>query len=219
LTIKHGSKLVNTIFVHCAATRPEWLADKPLADKVAEIRRWHVEQNKWQNIGYHWLIDRDGSIAPGRPETTAGAHVAGHNTGSIGICLIGGFGSNENDAFEKHFTPEQDRALRGLIEEISSRTPIARVRGHNEVAAKACPGFRVGRWLAHKPAKPMLKESTTVQASAIGGGSALTLGASLIPQLSGAAQLAAIGILAVILLAFGWIARERIRKWAREVAE
>ena len=217
--IKHGNKIVDTIWVHCAATRPEWLADKPLADKVAEIRLWHVRDRKWRDIGYHWLIDRDGSILPGRPETTAGAHVAGHNTGSIGICLIGGFGSNENDAFDRHFTPEQDRALRGLIEEISSRTAIKRLRGHNEVAAKACPGFQVSRWLAHKPAKPNLRESTTVQASAVqiasGGGAAV----AAVGALDGTAQIVALVFAGVVILAALWIMRERIRKWAREVAE
>lgn len=219
MTIRHGNKVVDTIWVHCAATRPEWMADRPLSDKVAEIRRWHVEQNKWRDIGYHWIIDRDGSIAQGRPETTAGAHVAGHNTGSIGVCLIGGFGSNENDAFEKHFTPEQDRALRALIEEISSRTPIRNIRGHNEVAAKACPGFQVSRWLAHKAARPALKESTTVQASAVqivsGGGAAV----AAVGALDGTAQIVALVFAGIVVLAGLWIMRERIRKWAREVHE
>jgi N-acetylmuramoyl-L-alanine amidase len=217
--IRHGNKIVDTIWVHCAATRPEWLAGRPLAEKVAEITRWHVQERKWRTIGYHYVIDRDGSIAQGRAETEAGAHVAGHNTGSIGICLIGGFGSNENDAFERHFTPEQDRALRGLIEEISSRAAIKRVRGHNEAAAKACPGFQVSRWLAHKPAKPTLRESTTVQASAVqiasGGGAAV----AAVSALDGTAQIVALVFAGIVVLAGLWIMRERIRKWAREVHE
>jgi len=61
--IKHGSKTVDTIFVHCSATRPEWMSDKPLKDKVAEIGRWHKDKGSSQ-IGYHWVIDRDGSVAP-----------------------------------------------------------------------------------------------------------------------------------------------------------
>jgi N-acetylmuramoyl-L-alanine amidase len=218
MTIKHGNKVVDTIWVHCAATRPEWMADKPLADKVREITRWHIKRG-FSTGGYHWYIDRDGSRAKGRDESTPGAHVAGHNTGSIGICLLGGFGSNENDAFEKHYTPAQDRALRKLIEEISSRTPIRRIRGHNEVAAKACPGFQVSRWLAHKPAKPTLKESTTVQASAVqiasGGGAAV----AAVSALDGTAQIVALVFAGIVVLAGLWIMRERIRKWSREVHE
>lgn len=137
---------VREIVVHCAATRADWMAGRPLAEKVAEIRRWH-RGNGWNDIGYHWIIDRDGSIAPGRAETVVGAHTVGKNSGTIGICLLGGHGSAETDRFAKNYTPEQDRALRQLIASISLRTQIQRVSGHNEYAAKACPGFNVPLWL------------------------------------------------------------------------
>ena len=154
--IYHGKTAVREVIVHCAATRPEWMQGRPMAEKVAEIRRWHVQGNGWRDIGYHWLIDRDGTIAPGRAENVAGAHVAGRNTGTIGVCLLGGHGSNENDAFGQHFTAAQDRALRGLIAQIKDRTDIQRITGHNQFAAKACPGFRVADWLAAQaqPAQP-----------------------------------------------------------------
>ncbi|MDP2358620.1 MAG: N-acetylmuramoyl-L-alanine amidase [Beijerinckiaceae bacterium] len=216
--IKHGNTTVDTIFVHCAATRADWYAGRSLADKVAEITRWH-KANGWATIGYHWLIDRDGQTARGRPENVVGAHVANHNTGSIGICLIGGHGSNENDPFEKNYTPAQEESLRDLIDEIKDRTPITKIRGHNEVAAKACPGFNVSRWLAHKPAQKALAESTTMQASAVqllaGGGTAITAVASF----DGRAQIVALILLGIGLLATAWIMRERIRKWARETHE
>lgn len=147
-TIRQGTAVVDTVWVHCSATRREWMAGSPVGEKVAEIRRWHRDRG-WRDIGYHWIIDRDGSIAPGRPETQVGAHVAGHNTGSLGVCLIGGHGSQSTDAFADHYTDAQRRALRQIIADIRSRTPLKAVRGHNEVAAKACPGFTVrqGDWL------------------------------------------------------------------------
>jgi N-acetylmuramoyl-L-alanine amidase len=154
MAIMHGQKVVDTIFVHCSATRPEWMGGNHLASKVAEIRRWHVRDRGWKDIGYHWIIDRDGSLAPGRPENQVGSHVKGHNTGSIGICLIGGHGSNADDPFSLNFTPEQDAALRKLIAEIKKRTPISAIRGHNEVAAKACPGFTVKKWLVERNPAP-----------------------------------------------------------------
>ena len=138
---------INEVIVHCAATRPNWMAGRPLADKVAEIRRWHTRDRGWRDIGYHWIIDRDGSVAPGRPESQIGAHVAGRNARTIGVCLLGGFGSRERDRFEQHFTPEQDRALRQLLREIQARHRITRISGHHEYAAKACPGFEVRPWL------------------------------------------------------------------------
>jgi hypothetical protein len=138
---------VTGIVVHCSATRWDWMAEAGLPAKKAEIRRWHMDGNGWSDIGYHWLIDRDGSMVAGRKETTIGAHVKEANRGTIGICLIGGHGSAETDAFSDHFTAAQDRQLRQLILGISMRTRITRVSGHNEWAAKACPGFNVPRWL------------------------------------------------------------------------
>lgn len=141
---------VDEIIVHCAATRPDWMAGNTFAQRFAEIRRWHVQDRGWKDIGYHWVIDRDGAIMPGRKETVIGAHTAddNKNRGTIGICLLGGHGSSERDQFAENFTAEQDRALRGLIASIGLRTQIKRVMGHNSYAAKACPGFNVPSWFA-----------------------------------------------------------------------
>lgn len=71
----------------------------------------------------------------------------GHNRGVIHICLIGGAGSTATDSFERNFTAAQDQALRGLIDAIRARTVITRITGHNDHAAKACPGFVVRTWI------------------------------------------------------------------------
>lgn len=210
--IKHGNKPVNTIFIHCSATRPSWFEGRSLALKVKEIRRWHVEERKWTDIGYHWIVDRDGSVANGRPEGVAGSHAQGHNTGSIGICLIGGHGSSENDQFSEHFTPQQDAALRGLIEDIKQRTTITKIRGHNEVAAKACPGFNVSRWYAKKAPRKIV-QSTTMQASATQLVSGAVGGVTAVSALDGTAQIFALVLCAVVIAAAAWIMRERIKSW------
>ena len=134
---------VTEIILHCADTRPDWMAGHPLADKVAEIRRWHVQERGWRDIGYHWVIDRDGAVAPGRRETAIGAHVESHNRCTLGICLLGGYGASADDLFAKHFTVAQTEAMKQLIVEIKGRTAIRKVAGHNDYAAKACPGFNV----------------------------------------------------------------------------
>ena len=139
---------VQEIIVHCSATRPEWMHNRPFLQQVAEIRRWHVEGNRWRDIGYHHLIGRGGERAVGRPETAIGAHVIGRNWGTVGICLMGGHGSSERDLFADHFTEAQEQTLRELIADIGSRTAIDLVTGHNQYAAKACPGFHVPSWLA-----------------------------------------------------------------------
>ena len=138
---------VTEIILHCADTRPDWMGGRPLVEKVAEIRRWHVQERGWRDIGYHWVIDRDGSVAPGRPETEIGAHVEGHNRGTLGVCLLGGNGAKADDPFDMNFTAAQATRVRKLIEEIRGRTAIQKVSGHNNYAVKACPGFRAKRFL------------------------------------------------------------------------
>ena len=140
-------RALNEIIIHCSATRADWMRGAKTSAKVAEIKLWHTRDRGWRDIGYHYLIDRDGTVATGRALDKIGAHVQGRNTGTIGVCLIGGHGSAETDQFAKHFTPGQERSLRKLIGDLRSAYPtIARVTGHNQFAAKACPGFNVPKW-------------------------------------------------------------------------
>jgi hypothetical protein len=150
-TVYQGSAryLVNEFAVHCSATRVNWMDGATLAAKVAEIKKWHVQPkphgNGWKDIGYHWIIDRDGSIMAGRPENVIGAGIENRNRGVIHACLIGGHGSSETDRFDRHFTAAQAKTLRDLIGQINVRI----VSGHNQYAAKACPGFNVPEWYAN----------------------------------------------------------------------
>tara|TARA_R110002153_G_scaffold217788_1_gene370264 strand:+ start:541 stop:1053 length:513 start_codon:yes stop_codon:yes gene_type:complete len=139
---------ITGIIVHCTATRADWWSGKSLAKKIAEVKRWHVEDRGWSDCGYHYLIDRDGKVGTARPVERDGAHVRGHNKGTIGVSLFGGHGSNEKDAFADNFTPLQDAALRRLIGNLRADYGPVPVSGHNEYAAKACPGFMVSPWLA-----------------------------------------------------------------------
>ena len=148
---------IHEVIVHCASTRPNWMAENTGEERVSEIRRWHVEDNRWSDIGYHYVIDRDGKTYPGRPITRIGAHVKGHNKGTIGVCLIGGHGAAATDSFADHFTDVQARSLRGLIAGLSETYRIERISGHNEYSNKGCPGFYVPDWLGEvqeEPPKP-----------------------------------------------------------------
>lgn len=211
-------RLINEIIVHAASTRPSWMEGKSVEAKRDEIARWHVEENGWAAIGYHYVIDRDGQVARGRALETAGAHTYGHNANSIGICLIGGHGSAANDPFSANFTDAQDQALRVLINELQIRIPgIRKISGHNDYTkAKACPGFNVARWLANKPPRP-ITASTTLQASAtqIGSGAAGVWAA--LTQLEGTNQTIALVLLGVIIAGGLWIMRERLKRWAEGV--
>lgn len=126
---------INSIIIHCSATA------EGKDYTVADIDRWHKSRG-WKCIGYHYVIYRDGSVHTGRPVEQIGAHCAGHNANSIGICYIGGL-SSDNKTPKDTRTPAQIKALRDLVGELKKKYPGANVHGHNEFAAKACPCFDV----------------------------------------------------------------------------
>lgn len=109
-----------------------------------EIRVWHVRDNGWEDIGYHYVIRRNGEIEVGRPERLVGSHVAGHNHNSLGICLVGGIGGDE----KPNFTKDQYTALRRLLTDLQARYPKTVIQGHRDFpgVTKECPCFDVGAW-------------------------------------------------------------------------
>lgn len=131
---------INKIILHCAAT-PE---GKDFT--VADIDRWH-RARKFNGIGYHFVIYRDGSVHPGRSLSVAGAHCTGQNANSIGVCYIGGCATDGKTPKDTR-TPAQRTALATLVKDLLKQYPGATVHGHNEFAAKACPSFDVKKWLA-----------------------------------------------------------------------
>ncbi len=146
---------INKIIWHCAATRE---GDDI---KMETIRRWHVEDRGWSDIGYHFVIELDGTVRTGRPLERIGAHVRGQNRDSIGICYVGGV---DRDGRPKDTrTPEQKRALYALTADLKRRFPAASVHGHNEFAAKACPSFDAhADWMAYVLSQPIEPEEDEV---------------------------------------------------------
>ena len=127
---------IDKIIIHCSAT-PE---GKDFT--VQQIREWHVKGNGWRDIGYHFVIYRDGSIHKGRPVEQVGAHTTGHNANSIGICYIGGCAADGKTPKDTR-TEAQRLALIKLVRELKASYPSATIHGHNEFANKACPSFIV----------------------------------------------------------------------------
>lgn len=213
---------LNEIIVHCTDTRPEWGDKMTPARVVDEIRRWHTDPppkgRGWKDIGYHYVILRDGTVMAGRPLSEVGAHVQGHNTGTIGISLLGGHGGSAKDKFEDHFTTQQRAALLKLIDGLETQYPtIKKVSGHNQYAAKACPCFNVPAFMdgtTTAPDRVTPTQSTTIMASTVQVASAAGAGLTAVSALSGTAQVVALSFCGVVMLAALWIMRERLRKWA-----
>lgn len=212
---------IDMIVVHCTATRPEWQSEQTTEAKVAEVKKWHTDKG-WSDVGYHYLIDRNGVIVEGRPVERSGAHAKGFNKNSIGIALFGGHGGTANDAFEENFTDAQDRSLRRLIAQLRMEFPnVTQIVGHNDLpnVTKACPTFRVNKWITQdktlpKEPRKSLAQSKTIQASQVT--KIAGLATPLVGTLGGLdwQKLLILGALSiVILIGTGVIDVERTKKW------
>ena len=215
---------VEVIMVHCLATPFGWKKDEPVEEVVNEVRRWHVFERGWSDIAYAAVFHFNGARGAGRDRDRdgnvweeIGAGAKGWNGKAVHLALNGGKHSTASDSFSDHYTPEQDRALRKEIQDTRDwcgwDVPVI---GHNDVANKACPGFDAKRWFAQKSPRKMA-ESSTLQATGAGAVAATGAAGTAISQLDGTAQLVVVVALGVALLAFVWIARERIKKWSKGV--
>ena len=134
-------KKTEMIVVHCAATKPS------MDIGYKEIRKWHVEDNGWDDVGYHYIVRRDGKVEVARSEAFQGAHAPAVNSKSIGVCLVGGMA--EDGGAENNFTLEQFLSLKDLIKKIKTTNPnIKEILGHCDVQDNKpnCPGFNLKEW-------------------------------------------------------------------------
>jgi N-acetylmuramoyl-L-alanine amidase len=160
---------IDTIVIHCSATHSgQPLGNGTLGSAAAVIDRWHAARGfarapaavqrynpACPHVGYHFVIDTDGRCDMGRALAEVGAHAAGHNARSIGICLVGGL---ERDAL---YTLAQWATLRELVGSLVDDQLITRIVGHRDLSPdankdgvidrrdwlKTCPGFDVAQWL------------------------------------------------------------------------
>ena len=124
---------INEIIVHCSAT-PE---GKDFT--VADIDRWHRARG-FDGIGYHYVVRLDGTVQAGRAIERAGAHCLRPNAHSIGVCYIGGVAKDGRTPKDTR-TDKQKAALVRLLTKLRQQFPTARIHGHRDFAAKACPSF------------------------------------------------------------------------------
>ncbi|QXD15622.1 N-acetylmuramoyl-L-alanine amidase [Rhodocaloribacter litoris] len=122
--------------------------------QVKAIQDLHQNVRGWSDIGYQFLIDRGGHLYQGRPflddatsleEVPAlalGAHVGGHNTGNIGVSLLGCYHPPEGSFCQEVITPEALETYVVLFAFLSERYGVAPelIRGHRDFSSTACPG-------------------------------------------------------------------------------
>ena len=131
-------RYISNIIIHCSATKP----DQNITAK--NIKKWHTEERGFNDIGYHYVIRRDGTLEKGRNIDIAGAHARGFNANSIGVCLVGGV--DKFNSPEQNYTANQYYSLKKLLDVLCVTFPNADIIAHNDVSDKACPVFNVGEW-------------------------------------------------------------------------
>lgn len=134
---------VNFLAVHAADSKID------MDVTVQTLRRWHVEEKGWEDIGYHYFIKFDGSLHKCRDRKYQGAHCVSINHNSLAICLEGGFNGENN------FTQPQLDRLYSLIIGLKTEFPNAALIGHGHIDNKACPCFDVVAWFDKRIKTPI----------------------------------------------------------------
>jgi hypothetical protein len=161
---------IRKLFVHHTVTTPDGPDPDPAAT-VRAIYTYHVQGNGWDDIGYNFLVDAAGRIYEGRyardyaageiptgedlsGQGVHGAHVAGHNAGSVGVALIGDFTGLEPttgamDALYRMLAWKADR--HGI--DVNKADPylssdgvsevFPNLAGHRDAGRTSCPGDRL----------------------------------------------------------------------------
>lgn len=119
------SKVLEYIVIHHTASTAK--------ETVEQIHNFHINNNGWAGIGYHFYIRKDGTIYRGRPEKYVGAHCENYNSVSLGICLEGNF------EIEKP-TEKQIQSVTDLVKCLRKKYGNFKLVGHKDLNATACPG-------------------------------------------------------------------------------
>ena len=151
---RKSKRVINEIIIHCTAT-PE---GKDVT--VDQIRAEHIRNRGFSDIGYHYVVYRNGHAIEGRDVDKIGAHCAGHNSHSIGIAYVGGVENKPGVPYSKQKpkdtrTLAQKAGLLSLLVDLRKLYPDAKIIGHRDTSPdlngngtvepsefiKACPCF------------------------------------------------------------------------------
>lgn len=160
---KKTNRFIDKIIIHCSASKE----GKDVT--VEQIDKMH-RQRGFAGIGYHFVIYRDGSIHDGRDISKVGAHTTGYNTGSIGICYVGGL--DKDGKIKDTRTYQQKDSLYKLVRELMKIYPIKEVKGHRDYSPdingdgviskyewiKGCPCFEVSDFMKEYGLESLLKK-------------------------------------------------------------
>ena len=117
---------VHRVFIHCSAS------NHAHHDNIATMKSWHLARG-FRDVGYHFFIQKDGTLEYGRDIEKTPVAQKGHNLNTLAICMHG--------LKEKNFTEAQFETLKKLAQQIEHNYENISFHGHCEVSKKACPVF------------------------------------------------------------------------------
>ena len=119
-----------------------------------DVYKWHVEDRGFKDVGYHFLILRNGDLQVARPISQTGAHcLKGHNRYSIGLSFVGGIvGSGKKRGTKRDsstFKPEQWETFKAFMRAFYSVHPGGQAWGHVDIDPdrRSDPNFDVQRYV------------------------------------------------------------------------
>lgn len=134
-------RAVDAVIIHSLGG-PDCRAGAPFYRRIAgDARHWMATFNRLPIVSIHYVIDREGQVERGVPESVAATHASGWNQRSVGIELV-----NNGDGVDP-FPPAQIAALVQLVQGIRQRHPaitLARVLGHSDVDRSTFPAAKHG---------------------------------------------------------------------------
>lgn len=137
-------RAIKYIVVHCTASSQE----RDYKDILAEFRR-----KGWQNPGYHYIIEKDGSLHKVLEDDKIANGVKGYNSVSMHVAYIGGIDRKGNPVDNR--TPQQKGTLLRVLRYLHGKYPEAVIQGRRDFSPdkngngivdpweriKACPCF------------------------------------------------------------------------------
>ena len=129
----NGVKLIT--FHHSGDPKPFTTTDyAETAQHLEYVREYHRSRG-FQDIGYHFAIDRAGRVWQLRSLSYEGQHVRYNNEHNIGIVVLGNFDQQAMSQAQK----DKVRSV-GLLVRKQYGLPISRIYTHQEIVSTECPG-------------------------------------------------------------------------------
>ncbi|KAK7114626.1 hypothetical protein V1264_000659 [Littorina saxatilis] len=115
--------------------------------QVQGYQNYHMDDHKWLDIGYNFVVGEDGNVYEARGWTAVGAHTQKYNHVGIGICVIGDFNRRlPNEAAQDTF-----RQLIQYGVEQGHISPGYTLKGHRDVGSTECPGNQLYKLIQSWP--------------------------------------------------------------------